>query len=90
MFEGLPNSLELAKLRAQLEAIRRNYGTTNASSSEISIEEMNQRFTAEQIDCFVEEISTNLEIALRIIDDSEDQRYKHNSDKKTQSQISKR
>ena len=76
MWRGSPDEKEIKTIRNQISDIKANYGNAGGSSLGVTIEEMNQIFTAEEIDLFTGEISANLEIALKLITESETLRYK--------------
>ena len=75
MWEGKPNESNLIKLRAQLEALKSNYGSKGASSNGVTIDDMNQRFSGIEIDNLVDEITENMEIALQICEKAEAERF---------------
>ena len=75
MWEGKPNESNLIKLRAQLEALKSNYGSKGASSNGVTIDDMNQRFSGIEIDNLVDEITENIEIALQICEKAEAERF---------------
>lgn len=72
---GKPNPNSLSKLRSQLAALKTNYGSSDARASNVTIDDMNQTFSGAEIDAFVEEITANLDVALRLYADAEQQRY---------------
>ena len=76
MWEGKPNESNLIKLRAQLEALKSNYGSKGASSNGVTIDDMNQRFSGIEIDNLVDEITENMEIALQICEKAEAERFR--------------
>ena len=76
MWEGKPSKLNLVKLRTQLEALKSNYGSKGASSNGITIDDMNQGFSGIEIDNLVDEITENLEIALKICEHAEASRFR--------------
>ena len=76
MWEGKPNEQNLTKLRAQLEALKANYGSKGASSIGVTIDEMNQGFTGVEIDSLVDELTANLDIALQICDHADKTRFR--------------
>jgi len=73
MYRGKPDASEVRTLRGQIEAHRANCGV--ASGRGATIEEMNQRFTAEEIERLTDELLANLEVALNLIEISERRRY---------------
>jgi Family of unknown function (DUF6331) len=77
MWQGLPDEKEITTIRNQLAAIKANYGSAGGSSSGVTIEEMNHAFAAAEIDVFTDEISENLEIALKLVVESETLSYKN-------------
>ena len=76
MWRGAPDEKEIKTIRSQITDIKSNYGSAGASGSGVTIEEMNQIFTATEVDVFSDEISANLEIAMKLIMESEALRYK--------------
>jgi hypothetical protein len=75
MWEGKPNPNTVAKLRSQLASLKANYGSSCASASGVTIYDMNQGFTGAEIDALVDEITGNLDVALRLCAEAEGQRY---------------
>jgi hypothetical protein len=76
IWEGKPSPERVAKLRSQLDALKANYGNAVASSSGITIDDMNQSFSAAEVEALVGEIAMNLDIALRLCEDVESTRFK--------------
>jgi hypothetical protein len=76
MNRGKPDAPEVRTLRGQIDALRANYGPAGASGRGATVEEMNQGFTAEQIEELTSELLTNLDVALSLIEKSEGLRYK--------------
>src|SRR5690348_12303462 len=74
MYRGKPDVSEVRTLRGQIDALRVNYGLVSTSGSGVAIEEMNQGFTAEQIEAMARELLANLEVALSLIEKSEELR----------------
>jgi hypothetical protein len=77
MYRGQVDESETHAVRAQIEAIRANFGTAGASGRGTTIDDMNQVFTAGQIEALSAELSANLNVALRLIVQSNDMRYKN-------------
>ena len=75
MYRGVVDERELGELRTQLGALKANYGSKACSASGVGIDEMNQSFTGEGIDRFVDEIEANLAVALELVSASEQGRY---------------
>ena len=75
MWEGRVKTRPSRKLRAQLATLEVNYGSAGASSSGVTIDEMNQAFTGIAIDALVHEISANLDVAVRLCEDTEKARF---------------
>jgi hypothetical protein len=71
MYRGTPNGSELRTLRDQIAALRANYGVAGTSGRGATIEEMNQRFSAEQVECLASELLANLDVALNLMEISE-------------------
>lgn len=76
MYAGKPDDSMVQTLRGQLEALRANYGVAGASDRGATIEEMNQVFSAEQIQELASELLANLDVALSLIQKSEGLRYR--------------
>lgn len=75
MHRGEPDIQEITAIRTQLEALKANYGTEASSGSGVTIDDMNQDFTAAELDDLTEEVLTNLSIALELIESAEHERY---------------
>ena len=76
MYRGMPDLAEVHAVRGQIDALRANYGLGAASGRGATIEEMNQNFTAEQIDALANELLANLDVALILTEKSEELRHK--------------
>lgn len=76
MCRGKPDASEVRTLRGQIDALRANYGLAGASRHGATFEGMNQRFTADQIERLTDELLANLEVALSLIEKSEELRYR--------------
>ncbi len=74
--QAKPSPDRLTKLSGQLAALKANYGSTGASSSGVTIDDMNQVFSGPEIDALVDEITANLSIALQLCEDAEKTRYR--------------
>jgi len=74
-FRGVPDPGEVLQVREQIDALKTNYGTSARSGGGVTLEDMNQTFSAEEIDRLAEELSKNLEVALCLIEDCERRRY---------------
>jgi hypothetical protein len=70
----MPAPTEVAQIRNQLNTLKLNYGTPSAMGA--TFEDLNQGFTANQIDLLVDEILANLELALKLVEESDTKRYK--------------
>lgn len=77
MYRGEPDASEIHTLRRQIDAIRENYGVSGASGGGVTIEGMNQCFTAEQIEALASELSANLDVALELVEIGETRRYRN-------------
>jgi hypothetical protein len=77
MWSVTPDPKVVAALREQIATLRTNYGSGGASGSEVVIDEMNQCFTAEEIDTLTGEIAANLAVALDLMAESEKGRFKN-------------
>ncbi|EDY84614.1 hypothetical protein VDG1235_4246 [Verrucomicrobiia bacterium DG1235] len=73
MYSGLPEKEEIEKIQLQLRSLRKGI---DESEGELSIEDMNQTFSPEDLDTFIHEIEGNLEVALELIQTSEEKRIK--------------
>ena len=76
MWTGKVDQAVLTKLRGQLAALKEKYGTDGSIAKGVVLEAMNQCFTAPELDRLVDEITANLDIAVRICDDAEKARYR--------------
>jgi Family of unknown function (DUF6331) len=76
MHRGAPDPTEVSQIRTQLDLLKQKHGIHGTSTRGATFTDMNQGFTPAQIDSFVDEISHNLDVALRLIEDSEPKRYK--------------
>jgi hypothetical protein len=75
MYRGKPDVAEVRTLRGQIDELRTNYGLAGAHSRGVTLEELNQGFTAEQIEALASELSSNLDVALTLVEKSEELRY---------------
>ena len=75
MYRGKADDSEVQKLRGQIGALRTNYGVAGSSGRGATFEEMNQGFSAEEIEEFATELLANLDVALSLIEESEARRY---------------
>ena len=76
MYRGKVDYSEVEKLGSQLGALRANYGVGGASGSGVTVEEMNQIFSAEEIEGLAREMLANLDVALSLIEESETRRFR--------------
>jgi hypothetical protein len=76
MYRGKPDAPEVRTLLGQIDALRANYGLAGASGGGVTLEEMNQGFTAEQVEVMANELLANLDAALSLIEKSEELRYR--------------
>jgi hypothetical protein len=67
MWRNAVSTTEVDTLKIQLTNLKANYGNQGASSRGITIEEMNQVFSATEIELLVREIEWNLSIAIKLI-----------------------
>jgi len=56
MYTGGIDEREVAKLKAQLESIKVNYGSQGVSGERVFIEEMNQKFSGKKMDEFTDDV----------------------------------
>ncbi|MBN2024892.1 MAG: hypothetical protein JW809_19090 [Pirellulales bacterium] len=77
MYRGRPDVSEVRTLRGQIDALRANYGPAGISGRGVTLEEVNQGFTAEQIEALTSELLANLDVALSLIEKSEELRYRN-------------
>ena len=77
MYRGKIDNKEISDLRNQLETLKANYGSSGASDKGVTIDEMNQGFSGEEVDSLVDEILTNLNIAIKLAEKSEIERYEN-------------
>jgi hypothetical protein len=76
MYRGTPDDSEVQTLRGQIDALRASYGVRGASGHGATFEELNQRFSAEEIEVLASELLANLDVALILIEKSEVLRYR--------------
>ena len=76
MWRGALDSAELSKIREQLDWLKTNYGSEGASALGATFEDINQRFTPKEIDSFADQISHNMNVAIHLIEESEQKRFK--------------
>jgi hypothetical protein len=77
MYRGKIDKEEISELNNQLEALKVNYGSSGASAKGVTIDEMNQGFSGEEINSLAEEILENLVVAIHLAEVSENERYKN-------------
>ncbi len=75
MHKGAPDAYEIERIRAQLEALKAEFGT-GGTGNRTTIEEMNQHFQPEDVDALVDEILFNLDVAVQLCAESAELRYK--------------
>lgn len=75
MYRGHPDASEIAVLRDQIQVLRAEHGLSAARESGTVVDDLNQMLTAERIEALADELLANLEVALRIIKQSESMRY---------------
>ena len=76
MYRGKPDASEVRTLRGQIDALPANYGLAGASGRGVTLKEINQSFTAEQVEVMTNELLANLDAALSLIEKSEELRYR--------------
>jgi hypothetical protein len=64
---GSPDRSEVAQIQAQLATLRVNYGSSGVSARGATFEDLNQIFSGEDIDSFVQLLLTNIDRALIMI-----------------------
>jgi Family of unknown function (DUF6331) len=67
MYQGATDAREVEELRSQLATLKTNYGSTGASQRGATFEELNQKFSGEEVDALVDLIESNLEVALQLL-----------------------
>lgn len=77
MYRGEIDKNEIAELKNQLQALKANYGSSRASGNGVTVDEMNQVFKGEEIDFLVNEILANINVAIQLVEKSENERYKN-------------
>lgn len=77
MLAGSIVEAEVIRIRAELETLKVNYGLKGASSKGVTLDDMNQKFSANGIEDMVKEIEWNLSVAIDLVSESEKKRYKH-------------
>ncbi|WDE95561.1 DUF6331 family protein [Lentisphaera profundi] len=63
---------ELEELRNQLKQLRETCGTQNHTAQKVTIEEINQILTPQDLDQLIDEIENNLEFAIELINITEE------------------
>ena len=76
MYRGEIDNKDVTDVKNQLETLKTNYGSSGISSHGVTIDEMDQCYSGEQIDVLVDEILVNLNIAIELVRHSENKRYK--------------
>ena len=79
LYGGQPDAAETALVRSQLAALKANYGSEGAGAVGVTLDEVNQVFTGVEVDALVDEISTNLDKALALIDDTGGSKRRHSA-----------
>ena len=75
MWESKPRASDLKKLRVQLAQLKHNHGHNGAISNGVTITDLNQKFSGDEIDILVDEISYNLNLALQICEQAQKERF---------------
>lgn len=65
----------VSTLSAQIEALKANYGSKGASACGATIDDLNQQLSGNQIDQLTDELSANLKVAVKLIEESEKNRH---------------
>lgn len=73
---GAIDAEELAQLRKQLVVLKQRYGVQSPRQSGVTIEYMNENFSAQAIDSLADEISHNLNVAIQLVEQAEVKRFK--------------
>lgn len=66
MYRGAVDAAEVSLLRTQLMVLKANYGSRGARAVGVTLHELNQGFSGQEIDALVEMISVNLNTALSL------------------------
>jgi hypothetical protein len=77
MYRGKIDKGEITDLKNQLEALKANYGSKGASGNGVTLDEMNQVFSGDEVDSFAEEILQNINVAIHLVEESENERCKN-------------
>jgi len=67
LYRGSPDPRQLADLRAQLAALKSNYGSEGASQRGATFEDINQTFSGPDLDTLVDTIAVNLDAAVALV-----------------------
>jgi hypothetical protein len=76
MWRGCPDESEIRTIRTQIRALKSSYGSKSGCEQTTTFEDMNQIFSGGEIDSLADELLENIDVALRLIEQSETQRYK--------------
>lgn len=77
MYNGDIEQSEIRLLTDQIDRLSENYGKSGAICQGVAIEGVDRTFSAEDIDSMVNELKSNLKLALQYVRDSETRRYKN-------------
>ena len=76
LWSGTVDRSEVQTLRVQIGALRANYGISGPSGRGATFEEMNQKFSAVEIEELATELLVNIDVALSLIEESEARRFR--------------
>jgi hypothetical protein len=68
MYRGAPDPREIEQIRAQLDALKANYGSAGASGRGVTFHDLNQGLSGDEVDTFVDRLKSALDVALTLVD----------------------
>jgi len=67
MDRGRPDLREVEQIRAQLDSLKANYGSTGASGNGATFHDLNQGLSGAEIDALVDRLRSALDVALSLV-----------------------
>lgn len=71
MYRGTPDGREVEQIREQLKTMKATYGSNGASACGVTLDDLNQSFSASETDELVDHLLEALDIALDLIREAE-------------------
>ena len=75
MYGGKIDPSGLKTLIGQIEALKANYGSGQASEGGATFDDLNASLTAAAVDSLADELLANLAVAVKLVEISEEQRW---------------